>query len=425
MSNTFAVAVKRVFSRRGNIGNATSQGMQIGYNTGNIYDSVQTITDNVQTISSNINNNRLNTRLDRLNTLNGDIIELYTKVLKINIDNNLEVQVLTTSNMTPYFYPTGHVIQEAAVITHGIHPLVTNNHLVPMDDNIHNIGTFRRSYNQVHTSKVYTNSLLIPLWESLSSGLSVCFTDPVSKTQDSVGWRFAAVNNVINFVAGPAAGEIVAKDVRCTNLYVNPPSATGSATVQVNGSISCDSIIAGGSNILGKARMFTTSWIAAMSYLQASTIFKAFLTKSGLSTRLHFKVRATLDANGLFNNGNANGLMAHLFVRGIRFKIVVTSIDYANSETTYLSSIYDMEESLTSGIQFYYSNSAGSAAPHDTHLYITISPTIYANVNAVGIRHLIVPNRTAYRSNPTGTPIEVACPPLRIATPLRWTEIRL
>ena len=392
-----------------------SQGANLGNKVNNIVENVQNIVDNLENIVDNLR------RIERLNNLNGQIIHLYTKVLNLNIDNTTFVQVLTTSNMTPYFYPTGYAIPED-VIKHGIHPLVTTNHMVPMDDNLQYIGAPMRRYHQLHTSKVYTKSLVIP---HLSSGLAVRFTDPVSKTEDtSFGWRFSAANNVMAFVAGSSAGQIVAKDVRCTNLYVNPPlSSTASATVQVNGSISCQSLTVGGSNIGQVASVSTAHLMAAMSYLQASTVFKAILTKSTSSSQLNFKVRATLD-DGLFNNGNANGLMAHIFVRGIRFKIVVTSAN-VDSETTYLSRIQDMAESLTSGIQFYYSDVASGAAPHGTNLYITISPTIYASVNAVGIRHEIGPNRTAYRTNPTGTRIEVACPPLRVVTPSSWSEIRL
>jgi hypothetical protein len=377
-----------------------------------------------------------------------DVVSLRTK----------SVQVFTTSNMTQYFYPTGYAIPQT-VSQYGIYPLVTTNHVVPMHDDFQNVGAFRRRYNKVFTSKVYTNSLVIPLNNPITVGimvvdpisilgqyvdtrLNVSFTDPVSKS-NMVGWQFVATNykpnpyaflpnapsrlytptRLMNFVAGPAAGEIVAKDVRCTNLYVKPPSASGSATVQVNGSISCQSLTVGGSNIGQVASVSTAHLMAAMSYLQASTVFKAILTKSTSSSQLNFKVRATLD-DGLFNNGNANGLMAYLFVRSIRFKIVATSAN-VDSETTYLSRIQDMAESLTSGIQFYYSDVASGAAPHGTNLYITISPTIYASVNAVGIRHEIGPNRTAYRTNPTGTRIEVACPPLRVVTPSSWSEIRL
>jgi hypothetical protein len=163
--------------------------------------------------------------------------------------------------------------------------------------------------------------------------------------------------------------------------------------------------------------------MAAMSYLQANMKFKAFLQKSENSTRLDFQVRAYL-----FHPAGSTNPWAHIFVRSIRFNIVVATanMNVASEETTYLvrkGTI--MIESSTSPGTFYRGDNAGLSAPQSSNLYITISPTIYASVNAAGIPHEIGPNRTAYRTNPTGTRIEVACPPLRVVTPSSWSEIRL
>ena len=366
-----------------------------------------------------------------------------TGYLRSNIVMNIRtksVSVLTTSNMTPYFAPTGYAIPKINE-NYGYYPLVTTNHLVPMNDGVQNVGVVGRRYKKVFTSKVYTNSLVIPIaahpkiiGNYVDTSINVSSTDPAKS--DKIGWQFVSTNyqravpqfpfyqefrysssnRIMNFVAGSTAGEINAKDVRCTNLYVKPTSATGSATVQVNGSISCNSLIVGGSNITLEFNKITAAMMAAMSYLQASTSFKAFLMKSENSARLDFQVRAYL---------NLANQWAHLFVRRIRFNIVVATanMDVASEETTYLSGTgIDMIESLTSPGTFYRGDNAALTAPEYSNLYITISPTIYVNVNDAGIPHSFT-NRATY--NPTGTPIEVACPPLRVATPLSWSQIRL
>ena len=385
--------------------------------------------------------NRTNADIDRRKAITGDaaiypwaVFEITnTRTLYLRIDGNKSVKVFTTSNMRPFFYPSGFAIPPQL----GIYPLVTTNHMVPMNDDVQYIGALGRRYNSVYTQHVYTDSLVIPLPNPASvsnrnvdSYLNVSSTDPSTTQYDKIGWRFVATNTsnqiytntrVMNFVAGPEAGDIVAKDVRCTNLYVNPPSATGSATVQVIGSISCKSLTVGGTSIEGALYL-----MAAMSYVQASTIFKAIITQGDT------KVRATLDHDGLTNQ------WAHLFVSGITYTIVVTeetwdpySSTFVPISSTYHSSSRVMtEQSSSSGIYF-YSQFSGIFAQlpqnllRDSTRYIniTISPTLYVHVNDVGKPHSFT-NRTTYKNNPTGTRIEVACPPLSVAT--NWSDtIRL
>ena len=364
-----------------------------------------------------------------------------TGILYLRTDVNTSVKAFTTSNMTPYFYPKGYAIPKD-VSRHGIYPLITNNHMVPINDDIQYVGALRRRYNSVYTSKVYTRSLVIPLADPVSylnryvdTRLNVSFTDPRTTT-DKIGWQFVATNysyqtgvynptRVMNFVAGPEAGEIVAKNVRCTNLYVKPRLATGLSTVQVNGSISCNSLIVGGnSNIEDRVDL-----MGAMSYLQASTMFKALITIAG-----DVRVRATLDHNGLTDQWK------HLCVSGIVFTIVITeetwdpySSTFVPVSSTYHSSSRVMSErSSSSGIYFYSQFSdVYSQIPYDLvrdpsrFINITISPTLYVHVNNADTPHTFLPNRTTYLNNPTGTRIEVACPPLSVANNNWSGDIRL
>ena len=154
---------------------------------------------------------------------------------------------------------------------------------------------------------------------------------------------------------------------------------------------------------------------AAERFLQSHTTFQVnqrFISDTQMGIRVRVRTDDAL---------NGTQPMAHIFVRLIRFKVVVSELDSTNQ----LIEIYNSGSSEipmvnVSGTNnmFTYDGTITTTTPafNRSNIQITYSPVLYINVKDAGSPHVFT-DRQTYMTNPLGRALEVACPPVRVSPP--------
>lgn len=117
---------------------------------------------------------------------------------------------------------------------------------------------------------------------------------------------------------------------------------------------------------------------------------------------------------------NGNQPWVHIFIRLIKFKLVVTEIDtnYGFVLNEHYNSEISMVVDAVDPTKFTYDSVITTPTVlNRNNIQITYSPIQYVNVKDADNPHVIVPDRPTYKTNPAGRPLEVACSQIRVSPP--------
>ena len=286
--------------------------------------------------------------------------------------------------------------------------------IVPNRDNEVQIGTGQKRVKIVHTASIeVTSKATVPA--------PVADTDAATK---------GYVDRAIAQIGTPDNSLITASNVQCSNLTVSGGQARFSCPVTFDSGVVISSEPTEDSHAANKYYVdqalstrlsddTLNGLMAATAYLQATTTFQVHLQPNG-STQAYAKVRAILD------DGIMNGNWKHIFVRDIKFKIVVTEVDWSSSGLSF-NTLNNTDHGMTEFIQSpgtFVSETTFAAHSARSNIQITISPTLYVNIKAVNSPHSLLPDRDSYRANPDGRYATVACSQVRASPQMNWTSLR-
>lgn len=284
-----------------------------------------------------------------------------------------------------------------------------NNSFVPETHQQFSLGAHLLRWNYLYSRTADAENIGRPAGSNLNISTLNYTTDGVFDPVAS--WKFqpnASNNKILDLavVANPISGStatpvLKASVVEAANLTLSntPTAATLNRATNVG---------------------FVLNYVAAVNamerYLQSTTTFQVFQSAVD-ATQFRTFVRARTDSGMSGTNP-----FAHIFVRQIKFKLVITEYDStSNVMNEHYNQELTMTEDATAGR---FTRDATITLPTATpailtrsNVQITYSPIIYYNANDEGTAHVITPDRDTYRDNPTGRALEAACTQIRVSPP--------
>lgn len=287
--------------------------------------------------------------------------------------------------------------------------IMSYNSFVPSTNQAWSLGTHGLRWNYIHSA--ITDSAEFARLQGQDMKVSVQTYGTNGSYVPFTSWKFqpnSANDKVLDLVVvpTPVAGSTVTPLLKASNMEANQLTLSGSTptTSELSKASNVDFVM-----------KYLASVNAAERFLQSHTTFQVNQTYVS-DTQMRIRVRVRTD-----DALNGTQPMAHIFVRLIKFKVVVSELGSASE----LSEIYNSGSSeipmvIVSGTNnmFTYDGTITTTTPafNRSNIQITYSPVLYINVKDAGDPHVFT-NRQTYMTAPLGRALEVACPPVRVSPP--------